>query len=176
MCGLVSATISLAIEASAFALVQFIIGRLLVGASIGVISASIPVWQTECSTTRHRGMFVIMEGIFISAGIMLPSWIDFGFFAAWDTSAQWRATITLPVAFALFALLFVGFMPESPRWLARKGRFEEARAVLAAVMDMPFDCHDVNAEMDHIHTQLEASRASFKLFFQNSKERYIHVL
>lgn len=172
--GLVLSLIALAIESSAFSLAQFVVGRLLVGASIGIISATIPVWQTECSTTRHRGMFVIMEGIFISAGITLPSWVSLGFFAAWDTSAQWRATIVLPVVFALFALTFVGFMPESPRWLARVGRIEEARAVLAAVMDKPVDSHEVNFEMNHIHSLLEASGGSFKSFFQGSKERYLH--
>ena len=167
--------VALVIESSAFKLPQFIVGRLLVGASIGIISVTIPVWQTECSTTRRRGMFVIMEGIFISAGITLPSWISFGFFAAWDTSAQWRATLIFPVCFALFALAFVGFMPESPRWLARKGRLEEARMVLAAVMDKDMNSHEVNAAMNHIHAQLDTTeRGSFRVFFKRSKERYIH--
>lgn len=172
--GLVLSIVSLAIESSAFGLAQFVIGRLLVGASIGVISASIPVWQTECSTTKHRGAFVIMEGIFISAGIMLPSWISFGFFAAWTTSAQWRVTLVFPVVFALFAMPFLIFMPESPRWLARKGRMEEARVVVAAMMDLAPDSHEVNAEIGHIHSQLEMSSGSFKLFFTRSKERYLH--
>lgn len=119
-------------------------------------------------------MFVIMEGIFISAGITLPSWVSLGFFAAWNTSAQWRATIVLPVVFALFALTFVGFMPESPGWLARVGKIEEAQTVLAAVMHKPVDSHEVNFEMNHIHSLLEASGRSFKSFFQGSKERYLH--
>ncbi|KAJ5987752.1 hypothetical protein N7481_002962 [Penicillium waksmanii] len=174
ICGLVSSIIALSIESSAFQLPQFIVGRLLVGASIGVISVSIPVWQTECSTTKHRGKFVIMEGIFISTGISLPSWITFGFFSAWKTSAQWRVTLVFPACFALLALVFVGFMPESPRWLARKGKLEEAREVLAAVMDKPSYSPEVNAEITHIHSQLEASKGSFSLFFRNSKERYIH--
>ena len=144
------------------------------GASIGVLSASIPVWQTECSTTKHRGMFVIMEGIFISAGIMLPSWISFGFFAAWTSSAQWRSTLVLPAIFALAAMPFLPFMPESPRWLARKGRLDDARVVIAAMMDKPLDSHEVNAVVLHIRSQLEVSRGSFKLFFTRSKERYLH--
>ncbi|KAJ5819170.1 hypothetical protein N7474_004761 [Penicillium riverlandense] len=173
-CGLVLSVVALAIESSAFALSQFIIGRLLVGGAIGMISASIPVWQTECSTTAHRGAFVIMEGIFISAGVSLPNWVNFGFFSAWSNSAQWRSTIVLPVVFSFFAMAFLFFMPESPRWLARKGRMNESRAVLAALMDQPTDSHEVNAEMNHIHAQLEATRGSFKLFFKGSNQRYLH--
>ncbi|KAH8806165.1 putative sugar transporter [Xylogone sp. PMI_703] len=173
-CGLVLSIVALVIEVSAFKLGQFIVGRLLVGASIGVISASIPVWQTECSTTNHRGMFVIIEGIFISAGIMLPSWISFGFFAAWTTSAQWRVTLVFPGIFALFAMPFLPLMPESPRWLARKGRMDEARMVVAAMMDQPLDSHAVNSEINRIQLQLEMSGGSFKLFFTGSKERYLH--
>jgi len=69
------AIIALALESSAYTLAQFIIGRLLIGCAIGIISASVPIWQTECSTTKHRGMFVIVEGIFISAGIAMSEWI-----------------------------------------------------------------------------------------------------
>jgi MFS family permease len=115
-----------------------------------------------------------MEGIFISAGVSLPNWVNFGFFSAWSNSAQWRSTIVLPVVFSFFAMIFLFFMPESPRWLARKGRMDEARAVLAALMDKSTDSHEVNAEMNHIHAQLEATRGSFKLFFKGSNQRYLH--
>jgi hypothetical protein len=119
-------------------------------------------------------MFVIMEGIFISAGITLPNWISFGFFAAWTTSAQWRAILILPVILALFAMTFHASMPESPRWLARKGRLDEARVVVAMMMDRALDSHEVNAEINHIQSQLEVSGDSFRLFFTRSKERYLH--
>ncbi|OQU98200.1 hypothetical protein CLAIMM_04020 [Cladophialophora immunda] len=169
--GLVLSVIALAIETSAFALAQFIIGRLLVGASIGIISASIPIWQTECATTRHRGMFVIMEGIFISGGIALPSWIYIGTIPGLSGSAQWRVTMVLPVALAIFAMPWVFFMPESPRWLAHKGRLDEARNVVAAIMDRPLDDPQVAAEINHIQHQLELTTGGFGSFFKHSPER-----
>jgi sugar porter (SP) family MFS transporter len=160
--GLILSVIALAIETSAFELAQFIIGRLLVGASIGIISASIPIWQTECATTKHRGMFVIMEGIFISAGIALPSWIYLGTIPGLNGSAQWRVTFAMP---------WLLFMPESPRWLARKGRLDEARNVVAAIMDRPLDDPRVAAELDHIQNQLELTTGGFRSFFKHSPER-----
>jgi sugar porter (SP) family MFS transporter len=163
--------VALAIETSAFKLAQFIIGRLLVGASIGIISASIPIWQTECATTKHRGMFVIMEGIFISAGIALPSWIYLGTIPGLTGSAQWRVTMILPVFFAFFAMPWVFTMPESPRWLARKGRLNEAREVVSAIMDKPLDHPQVAAELSHIQSQLELTTGGFRSFFKHSPER-----
>jgi sugar porter (SP) family MFS transporter len=169
--GLVLSVIALAIETSASRLAQFIIGRLLVGGSIGIISASIPIWQTECATTKHRGMFVIMEGIFISAGIALPSWVYLGTIPGLTGSAQWRVTMVLPAAFAIFAMPWVFFMPESPRWLARKGRLDEARNVVAAIMDRPLDDPQVVADLHHIQSQLELTTGGFRSFFKHSPER-----
>ncbi|KAI1616647.1 putative sugar transporter [Exophiala viscosa] len=172
--GLVLAVIALALESSAYSLAQFVVSRLLIGGAIGIISASIPIWQTECATTKHRGMFVIVEGIFISAGIAMSEWIAFGFSEAFDNSAQWRVTIVFPVWLAFFVMPVLFFMPESPRWLARKGRFEEARSIIAAVMDKDNDSHEVNAEMNHIEYTLESTRGDMSLLFKNTKERYLH--
>lgn len=166
--------VSLAIQSSAYSLAQLILGRILVGAAVGITSASVPVWQTECSTTKHRGMFVIIEGIFISGGIAISEWVSLGFFFAWSNSAQWRVTLVFPAVFAIFVLPVLTFMPESPRWLARKGRIDEARIIVAAIMDKGVDSHEVNAEINHIQWSLEQSKGSLKLLFTNSKERYAH--
>lgn len=172
--GLLLSLVALAVEASAYQLAQLIVGRLLVGASVGILSASIPVWQTECSTTKHRGMFVIMEGIFISAGIILPNWISFGTISAWNNSTQWRVTVVLPVILALFALPWLFHVPESPRWLILKGRTSQARQIISAIMDKPLDHQDVTTEVEHIQSQLEITTGNFKSFFSHSPERPLH--
>jgi len=115
-----------------------------------------------------------MEGIFISGGIAMSNWLSLGFFFAFSNSAQWRVTLVLPVVFSLLALPLLMLMPESPRWLSQRGRFREARVVIAAIMDKEIDSHEVNAEMNHIQLSLENTRGSLKLFFTNGKERYLH--
>lgn len=172
--GLLLAVVALAVESSAYSLAQFTIGRVLVGCAIGIISASVPVWQTECSSTKHRGAFVMIEGLCISAGITTSEWVSFGLSSAFTTSPQWRVPLVLPVVFALFIMPFLTFMPESPRWLCRKGRLDEARRTLAALTDQDMYSLDVNAEMDRIQMSLESSRGSLKLLLTNGKERYLH--
>lgn len=172
--GLVLAVIALAIESSAFTVAQFTIGRVLVGWAIGTISASVPVWQTECSATKHRGAFVILEGLCISAGITMSEWITYGFTFAFSTSAEWRVPLVLPVVFALFVMPFLLLMPESPRWLCRQGRLEQARRTLAALTNEDMYSLDVSAEMDRIQLSLENSGGSLKLLLTNGKQRYFH--
>jgi len=119
-------------------------------------------------------MFVIMEGIFISAGITLPNWISFGTFKAWQGSTQWRVTLILPVVLSIFAIPWLFFMPESPRWLILKGRVAEARNVISAIMDKSPEDELVLAEVNHIQSQLDITSGGFKSFFKYSPERPLH--
>ncbi|TVY68798.1 Sugar transporter STL1 [Lachnellula suecica] len=50
---------------SSFGLAQFIVGRTIIGAGIGILSATVPVWQAECSSTANRGKHVVLDGLFI---------------------------------------------------------------------------------------------------------------
>jgi sugar porter (SP) family MFS transporter len=172
--GLILAIVGLAIESSAYSLAQFIIGRVVVGASIGTISASVPVWQSECSSSAHRGSFVIIEGLAISAGITLSEWVSFGFFFATKGSANWRVPLVFPVVFALFVLPMSTFMPESPRWLARKGRLDEARQALAALEDQDEHSDHINKEIAEIQLSLSEVRGSLKELTKNGKERVLN--
>lgn len=169
--GLILSIIALAIESSAYSLAQFIVGRILVGMSIGIISASVPVWQSECSGAAHRGAFVVVEGFCISCGITMAEWISFGLFFATTGSGNWRGTIVFPAVFAIFSIPFVLMMPESPRWLAKQGRLAEARSVLASLEDTPEDSHLINKEMQEMEQSLAEIRGTFKDIFTNGPER-----
>ena len=173
--GLVFSIVALAIESSAYSLAQFVISRLLVGCPIGVISASVPVWQSECSSAAHRGAFVVMEGLCISGGITISEWVAFGLFFATPKSASWRVTLVFPIVFALFAIPFVVFaMPESPRWLAKVGREEEARQTLAALENMDENSELVDIEMAAMQLSLSELRGSIKDLCHNGKERMLN--
>jgi MFS family permease len=59
-----------AIQGSAFSLAQLVIGRIVLGLGYGTLSATVPMWQTECSISEHRGKNVVMEGFFASLGLL----------------------------------------------------------------------------------------------------------
>ena len=169
--GLVLAIIALAIESSAYSLAQLIVGRIVVGMSVGVISAAVPVWQSECSSTAHRGSFVIMEGLAISAGITISEWISFGLYFATTNPANWRVPIVFPVA--VCDTLFV--RDAGIASLARSvGRLDEARQVLVALVDQDEHSEDVNKEMAAIQLSLSEIRGSLKDLTKNGKQRVLN--
>ncbi|KAL1869682.1 hypothetical protein VTK73DRAFT_3056 [Phialemonium thermophilum] len=172
--GLILSIIALAIQASAFSLAQFVVGRLLIGAAIGAISASVPIWQAECSSTAHRGAFVVLEGVCISSGISLSEWVAFGLSFAPEGAAQWRVPLIFPVIFPFLVIPFVLMMPESPRWLARVGRLNEARTVLAVLNGEDEHSNAVNEEMNGIEHSLSLVKGKFNEIFTNGEERISH--
>jgi len=96
-----------------------------------------PIYIAELAPADRRGRLGSLFQLGIVLGIFLTLLINAGIQglgdAAWNTTTGWRWMLgaeTLPAAL-LLALLF--FVPESPRWLAQRGRWDEARAVLAPI-------------------------------------------
>jgi len=81
-----------------------------------------------------------------------------------------------PLAFGAFwALIVIGtvtLLPESPRFLAKVGRYDEARQFLAALEDVPEDDSQVDAEIDEIRRSLTiAGQGKFLDLFTNGELR-----
>lgn len=60
-----------ALQASAFSLAHFIIGRIITGIGNGLNTSTVPAWQSECSKSHRRGQFVMIEGALITGGICI---------------------------------------------------------------------------------------------------------
>lgn len=153
------------LQVSASALVQFTIGRVLLGMGVGQFSVVVPVWQSECSDAKHRGQSVILDGIFMCFGYALCNWVDFGFSQLPNDSAnQWRAPLAISFAPSLVILASIFFLPESPRWLVRMNRADEASSVLFALKGDAADEAAIATEMAGIHESLEITSATKGLF------------
>lgn len=103
-------------------------GRLIVGAGIGLASMTVPVYIAEVAPAELRGVLVSVNQVFVTGGLFIASCVD-GVFST-DTVNGWRYMLGLAGVPAV--IQFVGFlgMPESPRWLASKGNYQEAMVVL----------------------------------------------
>ena len=132
---------------------QFLAARFISGLGIGASSMICPVYIAEISPERWRGrlgtlfQFGIVFGIFVTLFVnkLIQGMGD----EAWNTSQGWRWMLGMEVvpALAFIGLLFA--VPESPRWLARRGREAEARVVLEKVDGA-----------SHAESELAAIRAS----------------
>lgn len=162
------------LQSTSFSLAQLIVGRLVSGIGLGMLSATAPNWQSECSGAAHRGSVVLFESLFISGGLAISGWVNYGMSHV-TTTASWRVPFALSSIFSILVLIGIQFMPESPRSLIQKGRVEEARGVLAALADCHEDDEKVNSAVAEIQRSLDiAGETKFRDIFRNGRERFLH--
>lgn len=130
-------------------------GRFLGGIGIGLMSALVPTYVSECAPKAIRGRCT--GGIEVSVGLgnMLSFWVNYG--AALHIpygQMQWRTPIIVQIIPGLLFLFFMLFQPESPRWLVERGRYQEAENALAYIFRK-----DVND--DTVQLTLSEIRAEF---------------
>ena len=169
--------IGTAIEASAFALPQLIVGRLILGFGVGMLSTAVPMWQTECSSSKNRGKHVVLVGMFLCLGYTFESWIDLGFYHFKPNPISWRVPIAISAIFPLTVMTFLPFMPESPRWLIRQSRISDAKRTLSALRDVPEDDPSLLAEVAAIEQTLErAAQGNVSLvnLLRNGEDRLLY--
>ncbi|KIY74122.1 general substrate transporter [Cylindrobasidium torrendii FP15055 ss-10] len=112
--------------------VQYAIGRIVTGLGIGALSAAVPMYQAETSPSQIRGTVNAMYQFFVTFGILMAYCISTGS-RELDGSGQWRLVLGLGFTWPTILAIFIQLMPESPRWLAKKGRDAEARRSIARV-------------------------------------------
>lgn len=128
-----------AIETSAFNTYgQLCVARLLTGLGVGATSGLVPVFQAEASPPRYRGLVTGSFQLCVTLGIWGVAMTNWGM-SSYAGDVSWRIPVSLQMVWA--ALLLVGFLfsPESPRFLAKKGRWEHCRKNLANLRGLPVD-------------------------------------
>jgi SP family galactose:H+ symporter-like MFS transporter len=96
------------------------------GIAIGLASFISPMYIAELVPTRVRGALVAVNMLAITTGIVTAYLVDYAF----AKSGGWRWMFGLGVIPAVGLTLGMWFLPDSPRWLIRKSRIDEARNAL----------------------------------------------
>lgn len=110
---------------------EFMAARFAGGLAIGMASLLAPIYIAEIAPARNRGRLVSLNQMAIVSGILLAYFVNWSLSYLGPGAWRWMfAAAAVPSAVFLAALFFV---PESPRWLAERGRDREALAVLARV-------------------------------------------
>ena len=109
--------------------------RVVVGLGLG---AELPVASTyvsELAPARMRGRLIVILEAFWAIGWTAAALI--GFFVIPSSADGWRWAFALGALPALYALIVRWGLPESPRWLAQRGRDAEASEVVAGFESSP---------------------------------------
>ena len=112
---------------------SLLVFRAMTGLAIGASTVLAPVYVTEIAPPNWRGAMVGMFQFNITLGILVAYLSNYliGSLQLGLDEWRWKFAIAFLPGLILFGLLFV--IPQSPRWLAQRGRRDEARAILRQI-------------------------------------------
>lgn len=108
----------------------YVAGRFVLGFGNSLAQMASPLLLTEICHPQHRGRVTAIYNCLWNLGALFVAWI------AWATMQMktdwsWRTLALLQIIPAVIQLVFIYWVPESPRWLVSKERHEEALEMLA---------------------------------------------
>lgn len=118
----------------AWSYTSLVFGRIIIGVGIGIASLTTPVYIAEMALPRLRGQLVTVNAFFITGGQFTAGMVD-GIFDEVLPNSGWRMMLGLAAVPSIIMLIGFLDLPESPRWLAMKGRVEEATSVLRSLRE-----------------------------------------
>ncbi|KIW49937.1 hypothetical protein PV05_11568 [Exophiala xenobiotica] len=122
--------IAAAIQGASQNLAMFKGGRFLMGFGNSMAQLSSPLLLTELCHPQHRGRVTAIYNCLWNLGAIINTWLSFGTKRI-PTDWSWRIPTIVQGAPSVIQIIFIWWIPESPRWLISKDRQDEALAVLA---------------------------------------------
>jgi sugar porter (SP) family MFS transporter len=142
--------------------ITLMVGRVCMGLGVGIALVAAPIFTAEVSPAHLRGRLVAMSDVATNAGILLGYAAGFGFYGV---AGGWRFMFAIGMVPAGLLAILIWTVPESPRWLAMRGRDKDALAALMRIGDKAY----AEAELDNIRTAVQADasegEASWKEVF-----------
>jgi len=150
-------SIGVAMQTGSTAIPLFTVGRVFAGLGVGLVSCLIPMYQSECSPKWIRGAVVSSYQWAITIGLLIASVVNNATQNRPDASSY---RIAIAIQFIWAAILAGGMvmLPESPRWLIKRGQDEAASRSLTRLTGYQAGDPELEGELNEIRANLEAER------------------
>ena len=158
--------ISAIASAIAYSYIFFVVARIIGGIGVGAASMLSPLYISEISPANKRGTLVTLYQLAIVLGINIVFFFNYKVSQysteAWNVDFGWRYMVGSEVVPAMLFFIALLIVPESPRWLLKKGREEEALNVLTKVNTE----EQAKKVLQDIDLALKKEKGTFKELFE----------
>lgn len=158
--GAVIATVGGILQAAAMNLAMILVGRIISGWAIGLMSMSVPVYLAECAHPNTRGMIVGITQQMIGVGFIVSTWVGYGSRHTSDASSfQWRFPLAFQIIPSAFLVIGLIWLPESPRYLIEKDRDDVGLKTLRKLHYNGSNDEWIQNEYNEIRATISAEKA-----------------
>ncbi|MGD0775588.1 MAG: sugar porter family MFS transporter [Candidatus Solibacter sp.] len=145
---------------------EFVAARVVAGVAIGIASMLAPLYIAEVSPAAIRGRLVSMNQLAIVLGVLVSYLVGWAMAGLGEDSWRWMFAVAALPSLLFFGALF--FVPESPRWLVKEGRHEEAARVLARLGEPP-------SQVGEIERAIAEESGSLRQLFEKGLRRPLAI-
>jgi sugar porter (SP) family MFS transporter len=155
----------------------FMGGRVMLGFGNSLAQISSPMLLTELCHPQHRGRLTTVYNCLWNVGALIVAWIAFGTNFV-PSEWSWRVPALIQALPSVIQLVFIYWVPESPRYLIAKDRQDQALAILAKYHANGNENHptvqfEYREIKETIRLEMETTKnSSYADFFKTRGNRY----
>lgn len=148
--------------------------RVLLGIAVGAASALVPAYMSEMAPAEKRGSLSGINQLMIVSGMLISYVVDF-LLKGLPEHIAWRLMLALAAVPALILFLGVLRLPESPRFLIKTGRVEEAHQVLTWIRRPEEIDGEINAINETARIEQKAEKSTSWGSLLEGRYRYLVI-
>ncbi|MFP7152532.1 sugar porter family MFS transporter [Weissella paramesenteroides] len=148
--------------------------RVLLGVAVGAASALVPAYMSEMAPAEKRGSLSGINQLMIVSGMLISYVVDF-LLKGLPEHIAWRLMLALAAVPALILFLGVLRLPESPRFLIKAGRVEEAHKVLSWIRRPEEIDGEINAINETARIEQKAEKSTSWGSLLEGRYRYLVI-
>ncbi|OCF35876.1 hypothetical protein I316_02369 [Kwoniella heveanensis BCC8398] len=169
-------TVGGAIQTWCIGFKTMVVGRIISGFGVGMLSMVVPIYQSEISPADHRGLLGSVEFTGNIIGYASSVWIDYAC-SYLQSDMSWRVPLFVQCLGGAILALGSFITPESPRYLIDTDQDVEGLAVIADFQGKELDAPSVQEEYKEIRDAVLLDRAvgdrSYKALWRRYKGRVL---
>jgi len=157
-------TFGVILQTAATAIPLFVAGRFFAGFGVGLLSALVPLYQSETAPKWIRGAVVGSYQLAITIGLLVAAIVDNSTGNRNDTGS-YRIPVAIQFAWAIILVTGMLILPETPRFHIKKGHNEKAAKALSRLRRLDVDHPALVEELSEVQAnheyELSIGKASY---------------